>query len=245
MPAAEPTANHPGDDMKYKISKAEYEALDAAMQALYKAMGDDFVLTVEGLPAGGEDLEGLKRQNQTLLDEAKEAKRLRREAEEKREQQERDAAKQRGDFEQLYASSEQALAAERTRLAELTASIERRDLTSAASKIATGIADGENAEILAEFVQRRLKIVEGEVKVTDAAGNLTIASLEDLAKEFQQAPRYASLVRGSQANGGGAAGGKGGGATKTWDQMTGMERVELRRTNPAEHARMKAAAEAK
>lgn len=245
MPEAEPTANHPGDDMKYKISKAEYEALDAAMQALYKAMGDDFVLSIEGLPAGGEDLEGLKRQNQTLLDEAKAAKQRARDAEQAQQQREQEAAKARGDFEQLFTSSEQALAAERAKLAELTANIERRDLTSAASKVSGSIADGENADILAEFVQRRLKIVDGQVKVTDAAGNLTIASLEDLAKEFQQAPRYASLVRGTQANGGGAAGGKGGGATKTWDQMTGMERVELRRTNPAEHARMKAAAEAK
>lgn len=230
--------------MKYKISKAEYEALDAAIQALYKAMGDDFVLSVEGLPSGGEDLEGLKRQNQTLLDEAKAAKQRARDAEQAQAQREQEAAKARGDFEQLFTSSEQALAAERTKLAELTASIERRDLTSAASKIATGIADGENAEILAEFVQRRLKIVDGQVKVTDAAGNLTIASFDDLAKEFQQAPRYAALVRGTQANGGGAAGSKGGGATKTWDQMTGMEKVELRRTNPAEHARLKAAHEA-
>lgn len=230
--------------MKYLIDKAAYDALEPSLQAFYKAQGESYVLSVEGLPSGSEDLEGLKRQNQTLLDEAKEAKRLRREAEEARTQQERDAAKARGDFEQLYASSEQALAAERTRLAELTTSIERRDLSAAASKIAAGIADGENAEILAEFVERRLKIVEGQVKVTDASGNLTIATLEDLAKEFQQAPRYASLVRGTQANGGGATGGKGGGATKTWDQMTGMERVELRRTNPAEHARMKAAAKA-
>lgn len=231
--------------MKYLIDKAAFDALEPSLQALYKAQGEDYVLAVEGLPTGGGDLEGLKRQNQILLDEAKEAKRLKRESDEKLTKEQLDAAKARGDFEQLYASSEQALAAERTRLAELTSSIERRDLTSAASKIATGIADGENAEILAEFVQRRLKIVEGQVKVTDAAGNLTIATLDDLAKEFQQAPRYAALVRGSQANGGGAAGGKGGGATKTWDQMTGMERVELRRTNPAEHARMKAAAEAK
>jgi hypothetical protein len=231
--------------MKYLIDKAAFDALEPSLQAFYKAQGENYVLVVEGLPAGGEDLEGLKRQNQTLLDEAKAAKLRAREAEQLREQQERDAARARGDFEQLYASSEQALAAERSRLAELTASIERRDLTAAASKVSTSIADGENAEILAEFVQRRLKIVEGQVKVTDASGNLTIATLEDLAKEFQQAPRYAALVRGTQANGGGAAGGKGGGATKTWDQMTGMERVELRRTNPAEHARMKAAAEAK
>lgn len=245
MPEAEPTANHPGDDMKYKISKAEYEALDAAMQALYKAMGDDFVLSVEGLPAGGEDLEGLRNQVQTLLTEKKEEKRKRDAAEAEQRRLQEESQRANGEYEQLYTSSQQALEQERTRLAELTANIERRDLTSAASKVSSSIADGENAEILAEFVQRRLKIVDGQVKVTDAAGNLTIASLEDLAKEFQQAPRYAALVRGTQANGGGAAGGKGGGATKTWDQMTGMERVELRRTNPAEHARLSAAAKAK
>lgn len=231
--------------MKYKISKAEYEALDAAMQALYKAMGDEFVLSVEGLPTGSDDLEGLRNQVQTLLTEKKEEKRKRDAAEAEQRRLQEESQRANGEYEQLYTSSQQALEQERTRLAELTANIERRDLTSAASKVSSSIADGENAEILAEFVQRRLKIVEGQVKVTDASGNLTIATLEDLAKEFQQAPRYASLVRGTQANGGGAAGGKGGGATKTWDQMTGMERVELRRTNPAEHARMKAAAEAK
>ncbi|MCT8948408.1 hypothetical protein [Pseudomonas iridis] len=231
--------------MKYKISKAEYEALDAAMQALYKAMGDEFVLSVEGFPTGSDDLEGLRNQVQTLLTEKKEEKRKRDAAEAEQRRLQEESQRANGEYEQLYTSSQQALEQERTRLAELTANIERRDLTSAASKVSSSIADGENAEILAEFVQRRLKIVEGQVKVTDASGNLTIATLEDLAKEFQQAPRYASLVRGTQANGGGAAGGKGGGATKTWDQMTGMERVELRRTNPAEHARMKAAAEAK
>ncbi|MCF5418918.1 hypothetical protein, partial [Pseudomonas syringae] len=195
--------------MKYKIDKAAFDALEPSMQAFYKAQGEDYVLAIEGLPSGGEDLEGLKRQNQTLLDEAKEAKRLRREAEEARTQQERDAAKARGDFEQLFTSSEQALAAERAKLADMTASIERRDLTSAASKVATIIAEGENAEILAEFIQRRLKVVEGQVKVTDAQGNLTIATLDDLAKEFEKTPRYAALVRGTQANGGGATGGKG------------------------------------
>lgn len=218
--------------MKYLIDKAAYDALEPSLQAFYKAQGEDYVLAVEGLPSGGEDLEGLKRQNQTLLDEAKEAKRLRREADEKLEREKLDAARAKGDFEQLYASSEQALAAERAKNLEITTRVERRDLSAAASKIATGIADGENAEILAEFVERRLKIVEGQVKVTDAAGNLTIASLDDLAKEFQQAPRYASLVRGTQANGGGAAGGKGGGAAKQLHEMSDADRIKLSNENP-------------
>ncbi|MCH4880178.1 hypothetical protein EQV97_22735 [Pseudomonas sp. TMW22090] len=231
--------------MKYLIDKAAYDALEPSLQAFYKAQGEDYVLAVEGLPTGGGDLEGLRNQVQTLLTEKKEEKRKRDAAEAEQRRLKEESQRANGEFEQLYTSAQQALEAERAKNQEITARGERRDLSAAASKIATGIADGENAEILAEFVERRLKIVEGQVKVTDAAGNLTIATLEDLAKEFQQAPRYASLVRGTQANGGGAAGGKGGGATKTWDQMTGMERVELRRTNPAEHARMKAAAEAK
>ena len=191
--------------MKYLIDKAAFDALEPALQALYKAQGENYVLAVEGLPQN-EDVEGLKRQNQTLLDEAKEAKRKAREAQEQLTQKELDAAKARGDYESLYASSEQALAAERQKLADLQAGIER-DLTGAASKVAALIADGPNAEILAEFLERRLRIVDGQVRVTDASGNLTVSTLEDLGKEFQKEPRYASLVRGSQASGGGAAGG--------------------------------------
>lgn len=230
--------------MKYLIDKAAFEALDPSLQAFYKVQGENYVLAVEGLPQN-EDVEGLKRQNQTLLDEAKAAKQRARDAEQQREQQAVEAAKAKGDYESLYASSEQALAAERQKLADLQGGIEKRDLSGAASKVAALIADGPNAEILAEFLERRLRIVDGQVRVTDASGTLTVSTLEDLGKEFQKEPRYASLVRGSQANGGGAAGGGGGGATKTWDQMTGMERVELRRNDPAEHARRKAAAQAK
>lgn len=230
--------------MKYLIDKAAFEALEPSLQAFYKAQGENYVLAVEGLPQN-EDVEGLKRQNQTLLDEAKAAKQRARDAEQQREQQAVEAAKAKGDYESLYTSSEQALAAERQKLADLQTGIEKRDLSGAASKVAALIADGPNAEILAEFLERRLRIVDGQVRVTDASGNLTVSTLEDLGKEFQKEPRYASLVRGSQANGGGAAGGGGGGATKTWDQMTGMERVELRRNDPAEHARRKAAAQAK
>lgn len=230
--------------MKYLIDKAAFDALDPVMQALYKAQGDQYVLAVEGLPQN-EDVEGLKRQNQTLLDEAKEAKRKAREAQEQLTQKELDAAKARGDYESLYASSEQTLAAERQKLADLQAGIEKRDMRGSAAKVAAQIADGPNAEIIADYIERRLRIVDGQVRVTDASGNLTVSTLEQLGKEFQEEPRFASLVRGSQANGGGAAGLPGGGATKTWDQMSGMERVELRRNDPAEHARRKAAAQAK
>ena len=229
--------------MKYLIDKAAYDALEPSLQVFYKAQGEDYVLAVEGLPTGGDDLEGLRNQVQTLLTEKKDEKRKRDAAEAEQRRLQEESQRANGEFEQLYTSAQQALEAERAKNLEIMTRVERRDLSAAASKIATGIADGENAEILAEFLERRLRIVDGQVRVTDASGNLTVSTLEDLGKEFQKEPRYASLVRGSQASGGGAAGGGGGGATKTWDQLSGMERVELRRNDPAEHARLKAAHE--
>lgn len=237
-PAAEPTANHPGDDMKYLIDKAAFDALEPALQGLYKAQGESYVLVVEGLPTGGDDLEGLRNQVQTLLTEKKEEKRKRDAAEAEQRRLQEESQRANGEYEQLYNSSQAALEQERARLAELTTSIERRDLSAAAGKIANAIADGANAEILAEFLERRLRVVDGQVKVTDASGNLTVSTLEDLGKEFQKEPRYASLVRGSQANGGGAAGGKGGGAAKTLNDMSEPERIALQRDNPSEFQRL-------
>lgn len=219
--------------MKYLIDKAAYDALEPSLQAFYKSQGEDYVLAVEGLPTGGDDLEGLRNQVQTLLTEKKDEKRKRDAAEAEQRRLQEESQRANGEFEQLYTSAQQALEAERAKNLEIMTRVERRDLSAAASKIATGIADGENAEILAEFVERRLKIVEGQVKVTDASGNLTIATLEDLAKEFQLSPRYASLVRGSQASGGGAAGNVRGGATKQLNEMSDAERIKLSNENPA------------
>ncbi|NMX47684.1 hypothetical protein HBO00_26330 [Pseudomonas sp. WS 5407] len=219
--------------MKYLIDKAAYDALEPSLQAFYKAQGEDYVLAVEGLPTDGGDLEGLRNQVQTLLTEKKDEKRKRDAAEAEQRRLQEESQRANGEFEQLYTSAQQALEAERAKNLEIMTRVERRDLSAAASKIATGIADGENAEILAEFVERRLKIVEGQVKVTDASGNLTIATLEDLAKEFQLSPRYASLVRGSQASGGGAAGNVRGGATKQLNEMSDAERIKLSNENPA------------
>ncbi len=49
--------------MKYKVSKEEFAALDEANKALYKATGEDYTLSVDGMPEI-EDVAGLKK---TLL----------------------------------------------------------------------------------------------------------------------------------------------------------------------------------
>lgn len=229
--------------LKYQLTAEEYAQLDEATQAMYVQQGEAYVLQIEGLPQP-EDVTGLKRQRDELLAEKKAEQERRREAEAQAQREADERARAEGNYQQLFESSQAELERERQGRVDLQRSIEQRDINLAATRIATAIADGDNADILKDFIARRLKVAEGQVRVTDDSGNLTVSALADLQKEFETAPRYASLVRGSQAGGGGAAPKSGDRVTKTWEQLTGMERVELRRNNPAEHARLKAAHEA-
>lgn len=229
--------------LKYKITKDEFSALDEEKQSHYQPAGENhYRLVVEGINES-DDVIGMKSKIDELLDDKRKREEALRIAEEEARRKEEERALAEGNYKQLFESSQAKTAEWEQRYSSLEQSIHQRDISLAATRVATNIADGPNAEILAEFISRRLKVVDGQVRVTDEAGNLSVASLADLEKEYQSSPRYASLVRGSQAGGGGAAPKSGGVATKSWEEMTGMERVELRRTNPAEHKRLKEAHE--
>ena len=228
--------------LKYQLTAEEFAQLDEGKQALYVQQGDAYQLQVDGIPQ--EDVSGLKRQRDELLAEKKAERERRRAAEEEIQRKEAERLAAEGNYQQLFQSSQAELERERNSLAELKRSIEQRDISLSASRIATDIADGYNVDILADIISRRLKVADGQVRVTDEAGNLSVVSLADFKEEIKKDPRYASLVRGSLAGGGGAAPKPGGRVTKTWEQLTGMERVELRRNNPAEHKRLKDAHEA-
>ena len=101
-----------------------------------------------------------------------------------------------------------------------------------ALKIASELAEGANIDLLAEFVHRRLKFVENDIKVIDSSGNLTVSSIDDLKREFEGSARFASLIKGRQSSGGGASGGSsGGGASKE------ISRAEFDALDPVTKAR--------
>ena len=229
--------------LKYQLTAEEFAQLDEAKQALYALQGDVYVCQIEGLPQP-EDISGLKRKNEELLAEKRASEERRRAAEDEARRKEEERLAAEGNFKQLYESSQTKTAEWEQRYSQLEQSIHQRDISLAATRIATAIADGDNADILKEFIARRLKVAEGQVRVTDESGNLTVSSLADLQREFETAPRYASLVRGSQAGGGGAAPKSGDRVTKTFGELRGMERVQLRKDNPAEYERLKKAYEA-
>jgi chromosome segregation ATPase len=194
-------------------------------------------------PESTPDLEALKKdwesekqkilgKNEELLGELKSIKQKAREAEEAAKQAEIDKAKKAGDHEQLYKSSE----AEREKLAqqlnELQQSIHQEKVSGQALKMAAEMADGPNAEILADYIAKRLKYTDDGMKVTDASGELTVSSLDDLKAEFKNSERFQSLLRGNQASGSGAPGGKGGAETKKDDgSLFGASRIRAARAS--------------
>lgn len=191
-------------------------------------------------------IEALKAKNEELLGEKKEAQKRAKAEAEAREAAAAEAAAKSGDVEALSKSWQDKLAKREAELAEAIKARDAKlhDLTvgATAQSIASEIAVQGSANVIARLVRDRLRYEDGKVVVLDAEGRPSALSVDELKKEVSEDPALAPLIVGSRASGGGAAGAKGGGATKSWNEMSGMERVELRRTNPAEHARLKAAA---
>lgn len=174
------------------------------------------------------DNASMKAKMDELLTEAKKAKAAKRQVETEAQQEQERIAQQQGDYEQLHKSSVERYEATVEELNALRGTIAKEKQNNVAMKLASEIADGANAELLSEFIGRRLKFHDEGVKVTDNSGNLTVSTLSDLKAEFQNDARYSALLKGNQSSGGGASGGSNSsGATKV------RNRAEFEALNPA------------
>ena len=174
------------------------------------------------------DNAAMKAKMDELLTEAKKAKQAKRDIESETQSERERIAKEKGDYEQLHKSSQERYESTVAELESLRGTIAQEKKGNVAMKLAAEIADGANAELLSEFIGRRLKFHDDGVKVTDNSGNLTVSSLSDLKTEFQNDARYSALVKGNQSSGGGASGGSNSsGATKV------RNRAEFEALNPA------------
>lgn len=155
--------------------------------------------------------------------------------------QSQDVQALRADHERTIAAAKADAAKER---AGLEGVIRRIFVNDVANRIAGDIAIDEGAaELLATALTPRLsvEIINNEpiTRVLGPDGLPTNASPDDLKKEYLQNAKYAGILKGNGASGGGASGAhKGGGASKKLSEMGDAERTKLARENPAEFQRL-------
>lgn len=146
------------------------------------------------------DLQAVAKKKDELLGETKRAKDEQRHATEAARQASEAKAAKDGEFEKLWQTTKSEKDALLKQLQDVTTSNRREKLQVAAMRIATELADGDNAELLSDFVARNLD------KMADEAGGLTPEVLDAIKNDFKANAKFKALLRGSKAAGGGATG---------------------------------------
>jgi hypothetical protein len=215
--------------IQYKVSEESFDTLDDSVKGLYSQGEDGYTLNVDGVPK--EDVSGLKRKIDELLTEKKTVQQKAIEAEEAARLETAEKLRKANDFEQLYNSSESERQKAADELATLKANLQQQQVEGQASKVAASLTkDAARANLLSQQISSRLSLVDGEVRVLDTNGNLTVSSVEELTQSIKA--EYPFLVDGSQAAGGGATGGSSGaGDTKQvsrsdFDAMDSVKRMK-------------------
>lgn len=185
---------------------------------------------VEQLQAQINDLSSqlgkVKSKNEELLTEKKTAQQKAREAEEAKKFETEEKLKASSNYKELHKSSEQERQKLLDELTGLKTNIATEKKTNAAMKLAAELAEGDNVDLLAEFVTKRLKFTDGNVSVVNQAGELTVSTLADLKNEFQNDPKFAALLKGNQSSGGSASGGgNSSGAAQQQSKLTSTQRI--------------------
>lgn len=197
------------------------------------------------------EMESILAKNKELLDETKTAKQKAKEEAELSAKAIADKALKDGDFEQLLKSSEEARKTSDARLAELIATNEQSVHVNQVNSY------GLSFEPVSEFamgdlsyrLNKRTKIVDGDLKVLDKKGNLTVSSLEDLKAELLASGEISHLIKGNQSSGGGAQGGSNKSQTvnpfQKGEHFNLTSQAALLKTDPAQAAAFKVAAQSK
>lgn len=160
-----------------------------------------------------EQTSGLKAKNDELLAEKKRVQQEREEAKQQAALEAEKNAQNENDYKQLFESQKEESNSLRAKIEEMNSNIVRQKINSEAFKVASSLTkDAKKAQLLQEKISQRLTLVDDELRVTDASGQLTVSNLGELAEAVKS--EYSFLVDGSQANGGGAARAQGGASAR-------------------------------
>ncbi len=246
--------------LKKILSQEDYDKLDDPTKILYNKKDDDkFHLdleqddAVELRRAKEHEVEARKKAEGELATAAT-ALKVFTDAEEaakkKKDVGKDDALKKAGDIEALEASWHAKLDKQMEESDKVIAGLKSAytlDVVDARAKTLAG-AVSESPELLLPHIRSRFSVdFTGDapvVRILDPEGKISALTPEDLQKEVVNDKRYAAIITGSKASGGGAKGGEGGGAAKKFGEMNAVERKTLREENPGEYDRQIAAEKA-
>lgn len=168
-----------------------------------------------------QDLEKVAAKKEQLYKETKAAKAAREEAAAEAQRVMEETAKKNGEFEKLWKTASQEKEELMQQLKAIKNGSRQEKLNLASMKIATELADGDNAELLSEFVKRNLE------NIADDDGSLSEDVMKAIAAEFKNNAKFKSLLRSSKASGGGAPGNM-----KGTSEKTSLTRAEFDKLSP-------------
>lgn len=235
--------------MKFRITKAEYDALNEHLKVLYVVDGDGYKMPLTDYEDPGE----LRRARDREKEEARAAKERLATLEAEIETLKSEPARKSGDIKTLEAAwqrkHDETKAAYEARLTAANKRLEDHVLQAKANEFAGAIAARpENVGLILPHVTSRLVFDHetGEVRIKDkTGGRVSAMNFDELRDEYLKTPMFSTVVAASKASGGGAAGQTngtpGGGAAKKFKDLSEQEKVELFKTNPDEYRRCKMA----
>lgn len=178
-----------------------------------------------------EEIERLRKHNETLLGEKKAESEKRRAEQAEKDRLVEETARKKGDFETLENQYQAKIQDLQNQIAERDKQRDNDLVKSHAQKLASVLSDNPaNQELLQMVLEKRLSAKDGQISVLDTSGAVSIASLDDLKREIETCGKYDSLVVGTRASG---TGSNGKSATKQASEYSESERIELANTNPA------------
>src|SRR5574344_2045131 len=225
--------------LHYKLETLD--GLSTEMAELYEQKDGAYFLKVSGV-VPEDDLKGLKASRDALLAEKKEQQRKAEEAEAERLRIEREAqedlARKNGDWKALELSYQEKLQAREAELLAqqeaLTKQVYCLTVGQQAVKIAGELFKPHAQALVTQFIESRLTLDNGVVRVLDSQGKPSAMTFDELKNELKTNPMFQDIVIVNTNSGGGAAGsGFGGGAGKTKEDYNTVEKMkQLRAENP-------------
>ena len=222
--------------LKYKIDAEAFNTLNDDQKTLYAQKGDEYVLQVDGVP-DADEIDRLRNHADTLLAEKKAKDEQARQALADKLKAEQEAAIKSGDAERIQEALSKQLETERGEKERLKKQIDNDKLQRTVGRLSSKLtSDQHNQDILNVLLERQVTVSDGQFNITGLNGE-KLDSIEQLEQQVLSSGKFDSLLVGTHASGTGGNGTPAS-ATKSANEYTEAEMVQLAQTNKDEFNRL-------